>query len=204
MSDAPIPMDRFLADTEAIVLATQRAGAEAAVRRLLHFLGEDPDRDGLRDTPRRVVSALMEMTEGGSLDPASVLGTTFDVPYDQMVVVAGIEFTSLCEHHLLPFEGEAVVGYLPTDRVVGLSKIARLVEAYARRLQVQERMTQQIAQTMQDVLSPSGVGVVLRARHSCMACRGIRKRADMVTSALLGAMRDDGQAREEFLALSRA
>lgn len=204
MSDAPIPMGQYVEETGLLVAATKRGMAEAAVAQLLAMLGEDPHREGLADTPRRVVSALMEMTEGGGIDPASVLGTTFDVEYDQMVVVAGIEFTSLCEHHVLPFEGEATVGYLPRDRIVGLSKIARLVEVYARRLQVQERMTQQIAQTMLDVLDPLGVGVVIRGRHSCMACRGIRKRADMVTSALLGEMRDDGQTRDEFLSLARA
>lgn len=196
MSSAPIPTGDRLTPLG-------RVAAEESVRGLLAFLGEDVERDGLLDTPARVVRALVEMTEGTGIDPISVLGTTFEVPYDQMVVVAGIEFTSLCEHHVLPFEGEATVGYLPRERVVGLSKVARLVEVFARRLQVQERMTQQIAEAMQAALDPAGVGVVIRGRHSCMACRGIRKRADMVTSALLGAMRDDGQAREEFLALAR-
>jgi GTP cyclohydrolase I len=187
-------------------MTNEALGPADAVVRLLEFVGEDPAREGLRNTPARVVRALSEMTRGYSLDPAVALGTTFvDDRCDEMVVCRGIDFTSLCEHHLLPFSGDAVVGYVPGDRLVGLSKLARLVEVYAQRLQVQERLTVQIADALTEHLAPRGVGVVVRARHSCMACRGVRKQhAEMVTSALSGFMRDDAAARAEFLALARA
>lgn len=174
--------------------------AEEAVRVLLRSIGEDPDRPGLIDTPRRVVAALAEMTAGMVLDPAEYLERTFDEPCDEMVVVTGIDFTSLCEHHLLPFSGTAAIGYVPRDKVVGLSKLPRVVDLYARRLQVQERMTKQIADAITKHLDPRGVGVVLSARHSCMGCRGVRKpNALMTTSALTGFMKDDDKARAEFL-----
>lgn len=171
------------------------------IRALLIGLGEDPDRDGLKRTPQRVAAAYREMTAGYQLDPADILSTTFDVAYDEMVVVRGIEFWSLCEHHLMPFHGTATVGYLPRERVVGLSKIGRLVQCFARRLQVQERMTQQIADAMQEHLNPVGVGVVIHASHTCMAMRGVKLAGEMVTSSMLGAFREDGRARTEFLAL---
>lgn len=177
--------------------------AVEAVRVLLAAIGENPDREGLRDTPARVVRALLEMTAGYCEKPAEVLGTTFDVPTDQLVAVRGIEFSSLCEHHLLPFTGTASIGYLPGDRVVGLSKLGRIVDTFARRLQVQERLTQEIAGAISDVLRPLGVAVVIRGHHSCMACRGVRKRAEMVTSAMLGRFRDNPELRAEFLALER-
>lgn len=177
---------------------------EAAVRRLLEHIGEDPTREGLQDTPRRVVKAYREMTCGYQLDATEVLGTTFDEASDEMIVVSGIPFVSLCEHHMLPFTGTATVGYIPGDRVVGLSKIGRLVEMYARRLQVQERMTRQIADSMSDVLNPQGVGVVIHGHHSCMAMRGVEKHATMTTSQMLGALRNKPEARNEFLALARA
>lgn len=173
-----------------------------AVVRLLQHIGEDPSREGLLDTPRRVVKSLRELTVGYSMDPAAVLGTTFDEPQDEMVVVSDIPFASLCEHHLLPFTGTATVAYVPGDRIVGLSKVARLVEVYARRLQVQERMTRQIAESLQDVLGARGVGVVVHGLHSCMANRGVGKRATMTTSALLGVLRTDPAARAEFLGLA--
>lgn len=179
--------------------------AEAAVRVLLADIGEDIERDGLLDTPARFVRALHEMTSGYETDVAALLSTTFTDDYDEMVVVRGVDFHSLCEHHLLGFTGTATVGYIPQPGlgVVGLSKLARLVDAFARRLQVQERMTQQIAQAIDEHLRPVGVGVVLRARHSCMGCRGVRKPgAEMVTSTLLGAMRDEPQTRAEFLSLA--
>lgn len=179
--------------------------AHDAVRFLLGHMGEDPGREGLHETPRRVVSALREMTSGYRDDPATILACTFDGDgYDQMIVCRGVDFVSLCEHHLLPFVGICDVGYLPGDgRVVGLSKMARLVECFARRFQVQERMTQQIASAMDDHLRPAGVGVIVRASHACMACRGVRKaNAEMVTSAMLGAFRDDPSARAEFLAMT--
>ena len=173
-----------------------------AVIRLLQYIGEDPSREGLLDTPKRVVKALRELTEGYDLDAITVLGTTFEEPQDEMIVVSGIEFASMCEHHMLPFTGTATVAYLPGDRIVGLSKIARLVEMYARRLQVQERMTRQIAEAIQDVLGARGVGVVVHGTHSCMANRGIKKRATMTTSALLGEIRDEHDTRHEFLELA--
>ena len=175
---------------------------EECVRGLLDWLDPDPDREGLEDTPRRVVDALVEMTAGYREDPKAILERTFDVPYDEMVVVTDIEFTSLCEHHLLPFVGTASIGYLPGARVVGLSKLARLVLCFARRLQVQERMTQQIAGAIQKYLGPEGVGVIVRAEHACMACRGVERRAPMITSAMLGSFREKPEARAEFLTLA--
>jgi len=172
-----------------------------AVVRLLQWVGEDPNREGLLDTPKRVTKALREITEGYSLDPADVLSTTFDEPCDEMIVLSGIEFSSTCEHHLLPFTGTATVGYIPNGSVVGLSKLARLVDLYARRLQIQERLTQQVATTLQQHTGAQGVGVIIEAHHTCMSLRGIRKgRTTMTTTALLGAMYDDARARSEFLA----
>lgn len=176
--------------------------AVEAVRVLLAHVGEDVERAGLLDTPDRVARALREMTSGYRDDPAAILARTFDDRCDEMVVVSGVDFTSLCEHHLLPFVGVAHVAYLPGERVVGLSKLARLVDCYARRLQVQERMTVQIAEAIAEHLSPRGVGVVVEAHHSCMGCRGVRKpNARMVTSAMHGVFRDEPEARAEFLAL---
>lgn len=175
--------------------------AEDGVRELLMAIGLDPSSDGLSDTPARVVKAIGEMTAGYLQDPGEILARTFEVACDEMVVVDGIEFTSLCEHHLLPFVGEAKVAYVPGAKVVGLSKLARLVECFALRLQVQERLTQQIANAMNEHLSPRSVGVVIRAEHQCMACRGVRKRATMITSALLGDLKTDAAMRAEFMAL---
>jgi len=172
----------------------------AGVIRLLQFIGEDPTREGLLDTPNRVVKAWTEMTEGYRQDPVELLGTDFDsAGYDEMVVCRDIEFVSMCEHHLLPFVGVVHVAYIPKERVVGLSKMARLVDCFARRLQIQEKMTREIACTMDKVLSPLGVGVIVQARHSCMACRGVRKQnASMVTTALIGAFRDHSVRHEFF------
>lgn len=176
-----------------------------SVRRLLEFIGEDPTRDGLRDTPARVVKALGEMTAGYGQSPGAILSTCFDVEEcDEMVVVRAIPFVSLCEHHMLPFTGTATIGYIPDGRVVGLSKLARLVDIFARRLQVQERMTIQIADAIGDHLSPRGVGVVIRATHSCMSARGVGKTAEMVTSRLRGAILEVPQARAEFMALTQS
>jgi GTP cyclohydrolase I len=175
---------------------------EDAVRTLLEAIGEDITREGLIDTPKRVVKALKEMTAGLSKSPADVLGTMFNESSDQMVIVRGIRFTSLCEHHLLPFIGTATVGYIPNGRVIGLSKIPRLVEVYATRPQVQERMTNQIAQAMQEFIDPLGVGVVVKAKHACMGCRGVKQQdAEMVTSCLLGCIKDNVSARNELLKL---
>ena len=175
-----------------------------AVRVLLELIGEDPDRPGLIATPRRVVDALVEMTSGYSMDPAALLGVTFPDTCDEMVVVGPIRFVSLCEHHMLPFTGSATVGYVPDGRVVGLSKIPRVVVAFAKRLQVQERLTEQIADTINEVLMPKGVGVVIRAHHSCMGVRGVMQPDTvMTTSALRGVMLDKPEARAEFLAFAR-
>jgi GTP cyclohydrolase I len=183
-------------------LGAQRR-AERAVSELLQYIGEDPAREGLLKTPERYVKAFAELTSGYAEDPAEVLNTQFTEPYDEMVVVRGVEFTSLCEHHLLPFRGTATVGYLPGDRIVGLSKLARIVQTFARRLQVQERMTREIADAVTEHVHPRGAGVVVAAQHECMAVRGVKQpNAHMVTSALTGVFRD-GQSRDEFLALAR-
>lgn len=170
-----------------------------AVVRLLQHLGENPNRDGLQDTPKRVVKALTELTDGYRQDPAQILSTTFDVAHDQMIHVQNIEVVSLCEHHMLPFTGTCHVAYIPTDRVVGLSKIPRVVHAYAKRLQVQERLTDQIADAVWKHLEPQGVGVKITAHHACMGLRGVQQRnATMTTTALRGRMFEP-EARAEFL-----
>ncbi|HEY7824397.1 MAG TPA: GTP cyclohydrolase I FolE [Acidimicrobiia bacterium] len=177
---------------------------EDGIVRLLQFVGEDPTREGLIDTPKRVLKAFTEMTAGYQQNPADILSTVFHEDYDQMVVLHGIEFVSMCEHHLQPFRGTAAVGYIPNGRVVGLSKLARLVDAYARRLQVQERMTEQIKTALVDNLDPVGVGVYIEAHHSCMGNRGVRKhQATMVTQALHGAIMDKPEARSEFMRLAQ-
>jgi GTP cyclohydrolase I len=174
---------------------------EAAVRTLLAEIGEDPDRDGLRGTPGRVRRTLEQLTAGYRTDPDTLLqGAAFDVDYDEMVVVRDIELYSLCEHHLIPFFGRAHVGYLPRGTVIGLSKIPRVVDLFAHRLQIQERMTQQIADFLMTRLEPKGVGVVLETTHLCIAMRGVRRPgATMVTSAMLGTFRSDPKTRAEFL-----
>jgi GTP cyclohydrolase IA len=173
------------------------------VRQMLPRIGEDPARDGLRRTPERYERALRYLTSGYHQDPEKVLnGAMFDVCYDQMVVVKDIDLFSLCEHHILPFFGKCHVAYLPNKRVVGLSKIPRLVNMFSRRLQIQERLTNQIAQAIQKTIQPLGVGVVIEARHLCMVMRGVEKhRTETITSAMLGAFRENQQTREEFLSL---
>jgi len=174
--------------------------AEDAARELLIALGEDPDRDGLRDTPRRVAKAYAEL-----LTPQPFSPTTFpnDESYDELVVAREIPFHSLCEHHLLPFHGVAHVGYLPGDRIIGLSKLGRVVDLFARRLQVQERLTSEVAAWLDDHLEPKGVGVVIEAEHLCMSLRGVQKAGTLTaTSALRGLVRDDPRTRQEFLALA--
>jgi len=184
---------------------TGPGGIADLVRRMLVQLGEDPSREGLRRTPERFEKALRFLTSGYRQDPEKLLnGAMFSVCYDEMVVVKDIEVYSLCEHHLLPFFGKCHVAYIPNKKVVGLSKIARLVNMYARRLQIQERLTSQIAQTISDKLSPQGVGVIIEARHLCMVMRGVEKQhSSAVTSAMLGAFRENKQTRDEFLALVR-
>jgi GTP cyclohydrolase I len=172
-----------------------------AVVRILQFIKEDPTREGLIETPRRVVKAYKEMTVGYEADISALLGVTFDVDCDEMVVVKDIPFSSLCEHHMLPFTGTATVAYIPGKRVVGLSKIPRLVDAFAKRLQVQERLTNQIADAMVEHLDPIGVGVIIKGHHSCMSLRGVGKSGTMMTSALRGVMRTKPEARAEFLHL---
>jgi len=175
------------------------------VRKMLVALGEDPNREGLRKTPERFEKALKFLTSGYHQNLDTVLnGATFSVHYDEMVVVKDIEFFSLCEHHLLPFFGKAHVAYLPSQKVLGLSKIARLVNMYARRLQIQERMTSQIAEAISEKVSPEGVGVIIEARHLCMQMRGVEKQhGQAVTSAMLGSFRHNKQTRDEFLSLVR-
>lgn len=180
--------------------------AEAAVRTLIRWAGDNPDREGLLDTPGRVTRSYKELFQGYEIEPRQYLERTFEEVggYDQMVVLKDIRFVSFCEHHMLPVVGKAHVAYLPTDRVVGISKLARVVRGYARRLQIQEKMTAEIATAIQEVLRPAGVGVVIEAEHSCMTLRGVDvPGASLTTSTLLGVIRDDARTREEFLSLTR-
>jgi GTP cyclohydrolase IA len=181
-----------------------REEAEAAVRVLLRWAGDDPDREGLRDTPRRVVKAFSEWFAGYTEDPEAFLERTFSETegYDEMVVLTDIRFSSHCEHHVAPIIGRAHVAYLPDRRVIGISKLARLVEVYSRRLQIQEKMTAQIANALDRVLQPKGVAVIVEATHHCMTTRGVHKPGvTMVTSRMLGAFRNDQATRREFLAM---
>lgn len=190
--------------TEEILLTENRTETIAdLVRRMLTLLGEDPNRDGLLHTPERFEKALRFLTSGYQQDADQILnGAMFQVCYDEMVVVKDIELFSLCEHHMLPFFGKCHVAYIPSKKVVGLSKIARLVNMFARRLQIQERLTSQIARALSDKISPEGVGVVIEARHLCMVMRGVEKQhSQAVTSAMFGIFRDNKQTRDEFLAL---
>ncbi|HKS64817.1 MAG TPA: GTP cyclohydrolase I FolE [Xanthobacteraceae bacterium] len=182
-----------------------RNEVEAAVRTILRWTGENPDRDGLIETPARVTRALEESFVGYTQDPAAILQKSFDEieGYDEMIVLRGIRFESHCEHHMAPIVGRAWVAYVPNDRVVGISKLARVVETFAKRLQIQERLTAQIANTIADVLQPKGVGVVIKASHHCMTTRGVHKPdTDLVTSRMLGCFRDDAQTRQEFLGMT--
>lgn len=181
-----------------------RADVEAAVKTIIRWTGDDPNRDGLHETPGRVTRAFEEFFQGYDQDPEAILQKTFEEieGYDEMIVLRGIRFESHCEHHMAPIIGRAWVGYIPKGRVVGISKLARVVDAYAKRLQIQEKMTAQIANTIQKVLDPDGVAVVIKAEHHCMTTRGVHKHGtDMVTSRMLGAFRDSAITRQEFLAL---
>lgn len=183
----------------------ERAEVEAAVRTIIRWSGDNPDRNGLIETPARVTRAFEEAFVGYAQDPVTVLQKSFDEieGYDEMVVLRGVRFESLCEHHMAPILGRAWVAYIPDSRVVGISKLARVVEAYARRLQIQEKLTAQIANTINDVLQPRGVGVVIRATHHCMTARGVHKPdTDLVTSRMLGCFRDNPQVRQEFLSMT--
>ena len=196
------PTEIFLNETK---IETPKENIADLMRKVIALLGEDPEREGLRKTPERFEKAMKFLTSGYHQNLENVLnGATFSVHYDEMVVVKDIEFFSLCEHHLLPFFGKAHVAYLPSKRVLGLSKIARLVNMYARRLQIQERMTSQIADAISEKISPEGVGVIIEARHLCMQMRGVEKQhGQAVTSAMLGSFRHNKQTRDEFLSLVR-
>jgi GTP cyclohydrolase IA len=186
------------------VARPSRAEAEDAVRVLLRWAGDDPSREGLIDTPARVARAYEEFFAGYALDPREILSRTFSEVdgYDEMIVLKDIRFESYCEHHMVPIIGRAHVAYLPEHRVVGISKLARLVDAFAKRLQIQEKMTAQIADTLNEVLQPKGVGVILEAAHQCMSTRGVHKAGvEMVTSRMLGTFRTDPSTRREFLAI---
>ena len=190
-------------DLELTIPADGGPGIAEMTRRLLELIGEDPERDGLVRTPERFEKALRHLTRGYQEDVDEILnGAFFDVAYDEMILVKDIELFSLCEHHMLPFFGRCHIAYLPDKKVVGLSKLPRLVNAFARRLQIQERLTSQIAETLMEKLEPRGVGVVIEARHMCMTMRGVEKQhSSAVTSAMLGAFRTRQQTRQEFLSL---
>ncbi len=179
----------------------KKAAIEQAVRTILENIGEDPDREGLERTPYRVAKAYDELLAGYAMDPVAVVnGALFDVEYDEMIVVKDIEFFSMCEHHMLPFFGKAHVAYIPSDKVIGLSKIPRIVEMFARRLQVQERMTLQIAELIEEILKPMGVAVVIEGSHMCSVMRGVKKEhARMITSHMLGCFRTSDKTRSEFM-----
>ncbi len=197
------------------VITKPRAAAEGAdlsqattqelYKELLARYGEDPDRDGLLRTPERMEKAMQFLTKGYAMNATQILrGALFDVAYDEMVIVKDVEFFSMCEHHLLPFFGKVHVAYIPNGKVIGLSKIPRLVDVFARRLQVQERLTRQIADAIEDAIQPQGVGVVMEAQHLCMMMRGVEKQhSATVTSAMLGVFRSEQQSRSEFLSLVR-
>jgi GTP cyclohydrolase IA len=179
-----------------------REQAEAAVRTLIQWAGDDPDREGLAETPARVVRAYEELFSGYGADPREYLRRTFDEVggYDELVVLTNIPVVSFCEHHMLPFMGRAAVGYLPDKRVVGISKLTRVAQGFARRLQIQEKLTAEIAEAICDVLQPRGVGVVIQSEHSCMTMRGVNTPGStLTTSTLLGVVRDDPRTRQEFL-----
>lgn len=181
-----------------------RAQAEEAVRTLIRWAGDDPEREGVKDTPKRVAKAYEEFFQGYAIDPHSVLSRTFKEVegYDEMVILRDITFESHCEHHMVPFTGRAHVAYVPNKKVVGISKLARLVDVYAKRLQIQEKLTAQIACALNDILQPKGVGVVIEAQHQCMTTRGVHKPGVvMTTSHMLGGFRSDIRTRQEFLSL---
>jgi GTP cyclohydrolase I len=176
------------------------------MRAILELVGEDPKREGLQSTPERTEKALKFLTSGYSADIRNIVnGALFNVKYDEMVIVKDIEFFSMCEHHLLPFYGKMHVAYLPNERVIGLSKIPRIVDVFARRFQIQERLTQQVAETIQELVNPRGVGVICEARHFCMMMRGVEKQhSGAVTSAMLGSFRTNKESRDELLSLVRS
>jgi GTP cyclohydrolase I len=187
--------------------AVTQTEAEEAIRTLIRWAGDDPEREGLRETPARVARSYAELFAGYESNPLDYLERTFEEVggYDELVVLRDIPVVSFCEHHMLPILGHAHVGYLPTNRVVGISKLARVVHGFARRLQIQEKLTAEIAHAIDEILKPKGVGVVIEAEHSCMSLRGVNTTGShMITSHLTGAIRDDARTRQEFLRLTRA
>ena len=201
----PASLTASLDDSDDDAIAGE-AGYAALVRQQLGMLGEDPEREGLVRTPERVAKAMRFLTAGYDMTVESVVGRAlFEEEHENMVMVRDIELYSLCEHHMLPFFGKAHVAYIPNGRIVGLSKLPRIVDVFARRLQVQERLTEQVAKAIEDVLAPRGVGVVIEAFHMCMMMRGVQKQnSRTITSALRGVFRDDGKTRDEFLRLAYA
>ncbi|MBN8968426.1 MAG: GTP cyclohydrolase I FolE [Rhizobiales bacterium] len=194
-------LERHAADPD----KPDRAEVEAAFRTIIRWAGDDPDRDGLTETPGRVARAFEEFFVGYSQDPVAILQKTFEEieGYDEMISLRGIRFESHCEHHMAPIIGKAWVAYIPNGRVVGISKLARVVEVYAKRLQIQEKMTAQIANTINEVLKPQGVAVIIKAQHHCMTTRGIHKPdTDLVTSRMLGCFRDNPITRQEFISMA--
>jgi GTP cyclohydrolase I len=181
--------------------AHHQTAIETAVQQILTHVGEDPDREGLQRTPHRVAKMYDEILAGYKMDPVTIVnGALFDVEYDEMIIVKDIEFFSMCEHHMLPFYGRAHVAYLPSEKIIGLSKIPRIVEMYARRLQVQERMTRQIAETISEILDPLGVAVVVEGSHMCSMMRGVKKEHPrMITSTMLGSFKENSMTRNEFM-----
>ena len=196
-----------VAVAQAPVERPDKAEVEQAIRTMIRWAGDDPERDGLRETPDRVARAFEEYFSGYAQDPTEILQKTFEEieGYDEMIVLRGIRFESHCEHHMAPIVGRAWVAYIPQGRVVGISKLARVVDIYAKRLQIQEKMTAQIANTINDVLKPEGVGVIIKATHHCMTTRGAHKPGtDLVTSRMLGVFRDNALTRQELLGLANS
>ena len=184
-------------------LAPKEAGLQSLIERILHTVGEDPKREGLLKTPERVEKSLKFLTSGYNVDIKKLVnGALYNESYDEMVIVKDIDIYSLCEHHMLPFFGKCHVAYLPKGKIIGLSKVPRLIDAYSKRLQVQERLTTQIAQCLQDILKPTGVGVIIEALHLCMSMRGVEKQNSFTTtSSMLGCFKNDARTRSEFLSL---
>jgi GTP cyclohydrolase I len=211
LADARSPENSIRTRTKGTPMLTETETLETSTtqdlyRELIRRVGEDPERDGLIDTPKRMEKSMAFLTRGYDQTVTEVLhGALFDVDYDEMVMVKDIEFFSLCEHHLLPFFGKAHVAYVPNGKVIGLSKTARLVDVFARRLQVQERLTRQVADAIQEAIQPQGVAVILEAQHLCMMMRGVEKQhSSTVTSAMLGVFKSQQQTRNEFLSLVRS
>ncbi len=200
----PVPNRNPVLQSSTLPAMPSREEAEAAVRTLIRWAGEDPTREGLLDTPKRVADAYKEWFEGYETDPMDMLARTFDetAGYDEIVLLRDIRLESFCEHHLAPIIGKVHVAYLPNRRVVGISKLARVVDAYAKRMQIQEKLTAQIANTIDEVLQPRGVAVIIEAQHQCMSTRGVHKTGvGMVTSRMLGVFRTDGDTRRELLSM---